>query len=413
MINKRVKNNRVPLQVVLLSLIVAFFVDIKPINMIFVSGNSIDQEDSGFMALLYPLTFFLLLLTSLFSKRIKWNFNSQVVFLLIYLLLFYGYTDFFIGPPRTRLPLLLAFVLCALVIPCITMIDTKYFLRGLMFFPSFAIFRLDTVFSSVKDWTDAISMDASYAFLIPIIASIVYIKTYLKFDDGHIRKVMLVLCLINSIFFAQLFLHGSRGPLLSIFLLLLFLFTIRKKEDASGVGVLRGKASFVLIGLLIFFSGYILIFNVIIDMLSVIGVESHALVKILDLESSGDVSNGRAYLNTLTLNGIWESPIFGNGFDRYHANTNNLYPHNFILQILYDGGILYFFIIITPVVMGLIRLFKKCNNDEFAMITVLMFASVPGALFSNNLYASSILWLFFGFTLSKSFIYKPKLLKSK
>ena len=407
--NHSVKSNKLPLQVVLLSLLVALFADIKPINLIFVSGSAADLEESGFMALLYPIVFILLVCCSIFYKRIKWHFSLQVIFLLVYVVVFYEYTDLFIGPPRTRLPLLVAFVLCAMIIPCMVVVDTKWLLRGLMFFPSFAIFRLDSVFSSVKDWTDAISMDTSYAFLIPIIATMLYIKFYIKEDQHTSRVIMWGLVVINAVFFSQLFLHGSRGPLLSIFLLFLFIVTVRKKEKSYGVSFSKGKMGTISILLLVFLSSYLLFFQVLIDLFSLVGVESHAMVKILDLGSSGDVSNGRTYLNTLTMNGIMENPIFGNGFDRYHANTNNLYPHNFVLQLLYDGGIVYFLVVLTPVVIGLIKLFKKCTYDEFVLITFLMFSSVPGALFSNNLYASSLLWMFFGCTLSKSFVYKSKL----
>lgn len=405
--NQRVTKYIVPSQIVLLSLLVALFVDIKPINMILVSGSSAVSEESGFMASLYPIIFILLVSCSFFYKKIKWHFTFQTIFLVIYLLLFYKYTQFFIGPPRTRFPLLVAFVLCAIIIPCIVNVDAKWFLRGLMFFPSFAIFRLNRVFSPVKGWTDAISMDTSYAFLIPIIATILYVKFYIK-RDQRIKRIMWVLCLINAIYFFQLFQYGSRGPLLSIFLLLLFIFTIRKKENAPGISVSKGKLGSIFIILLVLLSSYLLFFQIFIDLFSLIGIESHALDKILILGEAGDVSNGRTYLNTLTINGIMEHPIFGYGFDRYHANTNMLYPHNFILQILYDGGIVYFIFILTPVVIGLIRRLRKCTYDDFIVITFLMFSSVPGALFSNNLYTSSILWLFFGCTLSNSFVYKSK-----
>lgn len=408
--NNYVRRKKIPLSIIVLSLLSAFFADIKPVNWIFAYGISGDTEKVGIMGILYPVIIVSIVLFSLFNSRIKWHINPPIFFILIYVCLFYIFTDQYIGPPRTKFSFLIVFVLSAMIIPNLTVIDTRIFLRALMFYPFFAIFRLNSVFAPIEDWKNAISMDASYAFLIPVVGTIVYIAFYLRNDTRMMKIFMLLLSLINGVFLWQLFLQGSRGTLLSIALLVVFLFIFKKKQNALGATYSGGKLFlFFFLFFLFFCVGYISLFQIIADTLALYGVESRALLKILDLNASGDISNGRSELNVITINGIIEHPLWGNGFDRYHANTELLYPHNFLLQLLYDGGLLYFLVVLTPVVLGIVRIFKTCNRDEFAIMVFLMFSSVPGALFSNNLYANSILWMFFGFSISKSFVYKPKM----
>ena len=47
-------------------------------------------------------------------------------------------------------------------------------------------------------------------------------------------------------------------------------------------------------------------------------------------------------------------------------------------------------------------------NNEYAMYMTLFFASVPGALFSQDLWAIPILWMFFGLSVSKIFVAESK-----
>lgn len=309
-----------------------------------------------------------------------------------------------IGPPETKFTMILTFVFVSLLIPSLAVIDARILLRGTMIFPIFAIFKLDTVFATTKDWTDYVSMDVSYGFLIPIAAAIIYSFLYLHDDRLIVRTLMLVIVAVNSVFGAILFVRGSRGSLLSVILLILFIYSVKHKTNGYGVSYSKGKIGTFLFVLFFLLLGYVFFVGVIVDILATMGIKSYALSKIIELENMGDISNGRSALNLITLNGIIEHPILGNGFDRFNANTNLLYPHNFVLQILYDGGLLFFIVLMIPVIKGTFRLYKMCTIDEYAVLTFLIFSSVPGALFSHNLYSDGILWMYFGCSLSKNFV---------
>ena len=76
-------------------------------------------------------------------------------------------------------------------------------------------------------------------------------------------------------------------------------------------------------------------------------------------------------------------------------NLGFVYPHNFLLQLLYDGGILLTIPVIYLVVGGILNWYKFCSEDEFTVISALLLMSVPGALFSGNLWENNRLWLSF------------------
>jgi hypothetical protein len=139
------------------------------------------------------------------------------------------------------------------------------------------------------------------------------------------------------------------------------------------------------------------------------GIEIEAISKMIRLQDEdGDLSNGRNYLNTLTWDGILASPLLGNGLDQFDNNyPGESYPHNFLLQILYDGGI-WLFLILSPIFIRSIKFLRSRTYNEYAMYMTLFFASVPGALFSQDLWAIPILWMFFGLSVSKIFVAESK-----
>ncbi len=393
--------------VLLLSILIGLFVDIKAINLSLFSVN--EGEEGGLLAILYFITVTSIVFLGYCFRRQHIKVHPWIVFWIFYILFFYVITNNFIGPPRTKLPMLCIFVVGSLLIPSLTTINAKWLIRAMMFWPSFAALYIEKVFSMQVDWKNSIPMELSYAFLVPIIASIMYLFFYYKNDRGIAKFAMTILVIVNSVFFSQLFLYGSRGPLLSLFSLLLFIYVVRKHKCHNGVFYKKWRLFFLLIFLVIMFVGFSTVIRFGNEILMSLGIDSRFFYKMIELDSQGDVSNGRMSLNEITINGIMDSPWLGNGLDRFDANTGGgLYPHNFILQILYDGGVLFLGILIPVIIHRLIRKYRTCNYDEYVVITMFLFCSVPGAMFSGNLYMLCILWMFFGVLFSDNFVCKQK-----
>lgn len=385
----------IPTRVVIMSALLAFFVDIKCVNWAYFTGFS-SGEEGGVMQLLYPLIIALLVAVSVFSGNKKREvFNFAPIFISVYLIAFYFATVTLVGQPRIGFPIFFIFTIVAMLLPNIIKIDVQCFIKSIMVYPVLAILRIDRVFAMINDWSEAISMDASYSFLIPVLASFIYFFTYFKNENRKERLISVALFFVNGICFIRLFMYGSRGPLISLVLLLLCLWVTYPQKNCLGFQIHKSRliiSSIIMVAVLAFLP---YVFGQLFNLFASLDVNSHAIEKFIRLQQEGDISNGRSFLNELTWAGFKTHPILGNGLDRFDANTGWLYPHNFFLQILYDGG-LFLLVVLSPIAVGFNNNLKKCSYDEYVVLLLLLFGSVPYAFVSNDLWLHPILWFLFG-----------------
>lgn len=390
----------IPFTVVIESVLLAFFIDIRAINWTLVYGFSFSE---GLMNLLYPACVGLILVIFPFQKSLSktGKFNKTSIFLVIYLLFYYFFTSIIIGEPHIPMLMFGVTTISAFILPQLVTIHVPLFLKTTMALPFLAILRLDSVFASIVDWDMQLSMDTSYAFLIPIIANIVYLAKYFRSEIGIIpRALTIIFSAINLTFLLLMLQFGSRGPLVCVVSLIVWLYLCEFPNGMLTINYKRLKVVFtVIIVFLIFGIALLSYFD---TLLKSMNFEISAISKILSLNEAGDISNGRRRINGITLSGIWNSPLFGWGLDRFDANTGLGYPHNFILQTLYDGGIWLFCILYIPIIRSFKNLIRHQDIHQFAYISALFFASVPGALFSQNLWAIPALWACFGTIMSTS-----------
>ena len=398
----------IPFIIVLQSLLVAFYADIKCINLILAYGYSSIGENDGYLTILYASAIFMMLICTMYGKNnILKRTSSTCVILILFLVVFYQLTLNFIGPPKTKFPMFLIMVVASILVPNMLKIDARIFIKAIMSFPAFAIFKLDEVFAFQVDWKNTISMDVSYAFLVPICATITYMCLYYREDKKWDKVLTSVLCAINMVYFTQLLQYGSRGPIFCVLLMIAFLYLI-KYPKTLGVRKKRNLVMILVSGLIVLYFSLFSLLSTISFVSKLNGINLHFVDKIIELSSEGDITNGRDMINNITISGIIDNPIFGHGLDRFDANTGMLYPHNIVLQLLYDGGIVLFSCLVIPLVKSISNLFKTCTIGEYAVFTVLFFSSIPGAFFSGNLWNLARVWLFLGFMLSRSFVIEDR-----
>lgn len=385
------------------TLAVALFADIRCVNWALVYGGFIPD---GTMNILYPLVIGIILVTVLLQfNKIYRKGNGYAYFVLTTMLVSYLITLFFIGPPRISMSMYLALTIFAFLIPLICSIEARYLIKGIMFFPFFAVFRMDSIFQMVTEWQNFMDMDASYSFLVPVVANIVYLTYYFSEESLKAKIVTVVLSICNLLFCFRILAHGSRGVVLSIFLLLLFIFIVHIKQNNRGVAVHKGRLRSTVVALVLIAASYISFFSYIDKYLeNKTGISFYAIEKIARMGAEGDLDNGRNSIASVALDGFWDQPIWGHGIDRFEAVTGQNYPHNFVLEILFDGGLILFFILLIPFLVSILKFLVRCNKDEMAVFSTLFFSSVPGALFSQDLYNMPVLWMTFGFCLSKGFV---------
>jgi O-antigen ligase len=201
---------------------------------------------------------------------------------------------------------------------------------------------------------------------------------------------------------------GSRGPFFCIVSLVIFHWAVKKDEN----GKLRwnlGKNLTIGMGILAISTFFRDVMFSLTTLLHWFGIYLNVIDKFVrKAVETGDMSNGRKMIYAKCMEEIPEKPFFGHGMDLFEHNTDFIYPHNFILQIFYDGGLMLTLILLVPVIWYMIKKIRFGSYETYSMTIFLLFVSVPGALMSSDLWQNERLWLFFGAMLSTSFIYKAK-----
>lgn len=397
------KSKTIPFSVILTTFFIAVFCDIKAINSYLVASSV-----TGPMAIMYLVSAMGAVIVGLFSSQNRGRkMPVSAVFILFWVILLYITTISFIGQPYTSLLFFIVMTLVAFTLSFVTQIDGKIFLRLSMLLTLPAITRLNDIFVFVN-YSETISMGQSYAFLFPVVATIVYLFIYFRDDTMFWKLLTIVLAIVNGVYAYYLFFFGSRGPVLSIVSIVFFLLFFRHSDQGFGVRARKGKIAAVGIVVGIAMISFVAILSFLQDVLGDFGVSLHFIDKFLNLSENGDMSNGRQLLLELSFRDIAKNPLLGMGFDQFYNNYGRLlgvaYPHNFIIQILYDGGLLLLLVLVIPIWKGVKNVWKTCTIDEYAVIAALVFSSVPRALFTGDLWQSDTLWMLFGILLNKNFI---------
>ena len=388
----------------LASFLVAFFVDVKCINYILMAITSSDiEEEGGFLMPLYIAVFVILIVVSALQKNNMFKMNKYMFFLILYILAWYQYTNAVIGAPRIRFLTLCLFTVVAFMTPSMVRINPKTFIKSVMLLPSIGILYSSRLFTITNNAYETLFMPICYSFLVPVLATIIYLKNYYKEEKLSWKILGMISVLINAFYGYQILSFGPRGPFLCIVSLLLF-YILFKKREGLGVKIQENK-TFLVVILAIYVSAFLLeTLTSLNSLLNFLGVDSTVLTKSIGMMAEGDITNGRNYISGIAVKGILDNPIFGNGFDQFEKNTGIAYPHNFVLQVLYDGGLLFFLILLVPVLHILYVKMKTCNVNEYILIPFFFFISVPGALLSSDMWFVERLWIFFGVVFAPNFI---------
>lgn len=383
------------------SILLAFFVDIQSVNQFLVTFSS------GFdsvMTLMYMGVTALIFASGLFTRKNRNNSSiSFYIIILIYILCLYFLTPSYMGTPYTSFSMFLVFTIVAYLIPLISYVNSKVVIKATMLIPIPAVFRINEIFIMNMLSADTISMGQSYAFLVPIVASIINMAYYFK-NDRPIQKMLGIIGLVaNFLFLLQLLFFGSRGPVLAITLVVAVIFII-KLPSIEGYGISFDKKRLLLssVCLILLITSFEPIMEVLSQALADKGVSFHFIDKTLSLSESGDITNGRSEIFTVVLNGFLENPILGNGFDLFSRTGMYAYPHNFLYQTVYDGGLLMICLVTVPAIYKIVTSLKKSNYNTIILLLFLFFVSVPGATFSGDLWQQGNLWILTGMLLSNN-----------
>lgn len=210
------------------------------------------------------------------------------------------------------------------------------------------------------------------------------------------NKLLNIFSLLMIIVYTSFYFnYGTRSAILGLFMFFIFFYLIKKD--------LLTVYAFVLISVLGTILSFFLIDIIILlhNTLEMVDLSIKALDKVvyfaqLDME----LSNGRLDIWRYAFDDISNSLVFGNGISVFES-TYGVYPHNFLIQILHEGGILY----LIPILIVFRRLFKllfsKCQSKETKLFLIyLFFGGIFELMFSNIYWRNVYFWFFIGYVVS-------------
>lgn len=272
-------------------------------------------------------------------------------------------------------------------------LSSELVLRYMIFLSFPAIF--DFIISQSSSF-ELINMSYSYALLPGIIACIIHLIYYRKSSN-----ILIYLAYILNLYLLVIVLiNGTRGSYLSIAFLTLILITNQYYKNGRKV-----YRSIFLIALMILFLVVINIEKIITHLYNFttnFGLDIRLITKTYEKTIDGSAFNGREYLYQLAFEGIMNKPIFGHGIGSFEL-LYGTYPHNFILQLLYEGGLILAVPIVVIIFIGIKNILNKQNNnlDLAMLITLTSSISLPRLMVSTNLWETQAFWLFIALIISK------------
>lgn len=372
------------------SILIALFINVPAINTTIAS--IIPGLAGGIMAILYLGLFCLLLINFVFNylKRSHIETLSSIM-VMFTIIIAYIFTWINIGNQLSIFNLIIYVFLPLLIISKMD-IKGELVIEFCVLIPAIGIPFFPIVFQQTYN---SISMGLSYAFLPAIVFASAYLLTCPKKNT-----IITIASVIDLIYFVLIFLYGSRGVVLSGFIAALLLWLNQKKlqHEYDKFFVMKVICIGIVFVIIVMFRWEIV--YSLYDFFTQKGITVEFFDKLIRLEKMGGIDNGRNDIIKVFYPEFLNKPLLGHGIKSFEYYTGIIYPHNFIYQLLFDLGIIGTLIIMIPICLSVVKIFKRIDRYENATLLItLMCASIPGALLSQDLWLNPLLWLMFSLVL--------------
>lgn len=351
------------------------------VTMIFLSPSS---QSTQFVTIPFRgftlLLGFVLLIFAVRFKNIKVNaYGIHIFFIYCFFFLIRMVYDLHISPNITisGIPDFWLVIFSITIFPLIIVYKTFRFVRIDKLLWWYLIFSFLTLLISLfklEDFSGTVRQSGNIA-LNPITYSNLALSTillsfYILFEIGISKAYKFLVGIILIFGFYCLFIAGSRGPLLSLFIILTIWSTLRS-----------GKISGFIFTLICAF--FVLTF--VNEIILLIGEVSPILEsRFSDTLREGNTDR-RGELANIAQMAFLDSPIYGKQFAIFEMNKLN-YPHNIFLEgfmALGIGGFLLLFASLSAFIKACKHIFMKKKNT---WLSLLLFQYLISSLLSGTIY---------------------------
>lgn len=242
-----------------------------------------------------------------------------------------------------------------------------------------------------------INLNSNYLALGYTLGMGVLICTAYGLLSGGSQAKRILMIFLSLYFLFVLFILGGRGPLISTVISLSIPLLFRSKHVQSNKSKLKKYTTFVVILFLI-------IFLISLYLYSSGSLTATLYRMLLFLEPGMGQSAGTRIDYYLISEKLWlTKPVFGYGIGSWPILNGlpdaNFYPHNMVMEILVELGLVGLFLLCLTVFLalkGFIKQNKKSNLFLGTVVLMLFMNAFIGAMFSGDINDNRILFLFLG-----------------
>ncbi|HOM02594.1 MAG TPA: hypothetical protein PLH43_07195 [Acetivibrio sp.] len=279
--------------------------------------------------------------------------------------------------------------------------NAEKILRYCLYYSTLLIFSFDEILIQTHVPTtrfNQVSLVTSYALVIAGTVLIFHFMYY-RNESSIIIKVLYCIQLYYMIIYSMQIARGALLVLITSFVIAIIgKYQGEKRKKPEKQIVLISIISAIL--LFILRNNFVNIMLWSVSFLSKYGINIGALDKALYFLSQGDVTNGRKEFFSTALEYFWKSPIWGNGIGTFITKNSAgiAFVHNFILQFMYEGGLIFAIplsFLALKAILATLNLYNL-NKNSFVIIAFLSCNMLVKLSFSSNPWVNPMLWLLFG-----------------
>ena len=241
-------------------------------------------------------------------------------------------------------------------------------------------------------YSQGLSYDASYCFLLYLFL-LVFGKEFDRFPVFKSKGYRFFSILMLPYLLMIMLFAGGRGALGNLVVGVIYILYLGKKKRRLKFG--RLFKYFLIGGMVLTVALNAFSF----DVLEVFTRNFHRVFSFFD--SGLDISektSGRDMSTVEALSQISQHPVIGSGLftykDSFFENTELTYPHNLFLEVLIQGGLLYFYFFLIFGLLVLLKAKSLMRDTNQALVILLGIFSLTKLMFSDSYLQNSFFWFF-------------------
>lgn len=277
--------------------------------------------------------------------------------------------------------------------------DTEKVLRYGMYLSLISCLEINTLLvDQAISWRFSQTNLGTIYDLLPCVVFAIFHFAYYRKQSGWFTK----LCYLYYLYFlVRMLLVIVRGALLTLLVGVVLIYLNNPRSDRNEIRkwTLKKKC-LVGLGALIGVLGILNYESVIIwlyEFLQARNINFGVITKFYFYMSTGNITDNREPYYALVREMFRKSPLWGTGVLTFYAYSPDgaAYPHNYILQFLFEGGLL---LMLPLAFLSLRELYRVITSkyvgiNKTVLVSCLLLLSVVPGMFSMNIWYCRTFWL--------------------